>query len=62
MMIPSNAGLFSCAQTFGTPLEDAMRRDFTMNALFFNVNTSCIEDYSEMVRDPHLCVSKICER
>ena len=28
----------------GTPLEDALRRDFTMNALFYNINTMQIED------------------
>jgi tRNA nucleotidyltransferase (CCA-adding enzyme) len=31
---------------FGTPYEDAMRRDFTINALFYNIHTRCIEDYS----------------
>lgn len=30
----------------GTPLEDAMRRDLTINALFYNINTSQIEDYT----------------
>lgn len=29
---------------FGTPQEDAARRDFTLNALFFNVHTQRIED------------------
>lgn len=32
---------------FGTPLEDAMRRDFTLNALFFNVHTRAIEDWTQ---------------
>uniref|UniRef100_A0A7S3JSV2 Poly A polymerase head domain-containing protein n=1 Tax=Aureoumbra lagunensis TaxID=44058 RepID=A0A7S3JSV2_9STRA len=32
---------------FGTPLEDALRRDFTVNALFFNVHTKRIEDYTQ---------------
>jgi tRNA nucleotidyltransferase/poly(A) polymerase len=31
----------------GTPLEDAMRRDFTINSLFYNINTGAIEDFSE---------------
>ncbi|GAX11218.1 tRNA nucleotidyltransferase [Fistulifera solaris] len=30
----------------GTPYQDAMRRDFTLNALFFNVHTQCIEDWT----------------
>ena len=29
----------------GTPEEDARRRDFTVNALFYNINTGEIEDY-----------------
>lgn len=31
----------------GTPLQDAMRRDLTINALFFNINTEKIEDFTE---------------
>lgn len=30
----------------GTPFEDAMRRDLTINALFYNVNTGNIEDFT----------------
>lgn len=30
----------------GTPEEDASRRDLTINALFYNVNTNYIEDYT----------------
>lgn len=29
----------------GTPREDAMRRDFTINAMFYNIKTKQIEDY-----------------
>lgn len=32
------------SMTFGTPEQDAMRRDFTINALFYNINTSSVED------------------
>jgi tRNA nucleotidyltransferase (CCA-adding enzyme) len=31
---------------FGTPLIDAMKRDFTINSLFYNIHTGCIEDYT----------------
>ncbi|KZT55979.1 hypothetical protein CALCODRAFT_436382 [Calocera cornea HHB12733] len=34
-------------QRFGTPLEDALRRDLTINALFYNVHTRQVEDYTE---------------
>jgi tRNA nucleotidyltransferase (CCA-adding enzyme) len=30
----------------GTPLEDAFRRDFTINTLFFNLSTMCLEDWT----------------
>ncbi|KAG1674687.1 hypothetical protein FOA52_007211 [Chlamydomonas sp. UWO 241] len=29
---------------FGTPEQDALRRDFTINAMFYNINTGCVED------------------
>lgn len=35
----------------GTPLEDALRRDFTINAIFFNINTRKIEDYTNGLTD-----------
>lgn len=31
---------------FGTPEEDAMRRDATVNAMFYNINTQEIEDFT----------------
>ncbi len=34
--------------TFGTPEEDAMRRDLTINSLFYNINTGYIEDYTSL--------------
>lgn len=30
----------------GTALEDAQRRDFTINALFYNINERAIEDFT----------------
>lgn len=30
----------------GTPKEDALRRDFTINSLFYNINSGEIEDYT----------------
>jgi tRNA nucleotidyltransferase (CCA-adding enzyme) len=32
---------------FGTPEEDAMRRDATINALFYNIQKSQVEDFTE---------------
>jgi poly(A) polymerase len=37
--------------TFGTPEEDAFRRDFTINALFYDVGTFSIIDYVRGVED-----------
>lgn len=33
-------------QRFGTPVEDANRRDFTVNTLFYNVNKQVVEDFT----------------
>ncbi len=51
-------GNYACADaseaSIGTPREDAMMRDFTINAMFYNVNTAQIEDYTERgVHDLH---------
>ncbi|KAH8149617.1 uncharacterized protein LAJ45_06248 [Morchella importuna] len=32
---------------FGTPVQDALRRDCTVNALFYNLHTRRVEDYTE---------------
>lgn len=32
---------------FGTPLSDSLRRDLTINALFYNLSTSQVEDFTE---------------
>jgi len=37
--------------TFGTPEEDAFRRDFTVNALFYDIATFSVIDYVEGLED-----------
>jgi poly(A) polymerase len=39
--------------TFGTPEEDAFRRDFTINALFYDIGTFSIIDYVGGLEDLH---------
>jgi poly(A) polymerase len=39
--------------TFGTPEEDAFRRDFTLNALFYDIETRAIIDYVGGLGDIH---------
>jgi poly(A) polymerase len=39
--------------TFGTPEEDAFRRDFTLNALFYDIETRSIIDYVGGLSDIH---------
>ncbi|XP_029152054.1 tRNA nucleotidyltransferase cca2 isoform X3 [Arachis hypogaea] len=34
-------------QSFGTPEEDACRRDLTINSLFYNIHTDSVEDYTK---------------
>jgi len=36
---------------FGTPEEDALRRDFTINALFYDVNAETVLDHAEGLSD-----------
>ncbi|KAK3278686.1 hypothetical protein CYMTET_13393 [Cymbomonas tetramitiformis] len=33
--------------TFGTPDQDAYRRDLTINSLFYNINAATVEDFTE---------------
>ena len=40
--------LFDILQEFGTPLEDARRRDITINAMFYNIHTEMVEDFTGM--------------
>ena len=39
-------GALFCSQRFGTPLQDALRRDLTINALFYNINEEKVEDFT----------------
>ncbi len=45
--IPSDrsAGIIHRDNTFGTPEEDAFRRDFTINGLFYDISTFSVIDY-----------------
>lgn len=45
-------GIITFRQTFGTPLQDALRRDTTINALFYNVHTRRVEDFTGKVIPP----------
>ena len=45
------AQLFASENVFGTPREDAFRRDFTINALFYNIEDFSIIDYVGGLRD-----------
>ncbi|KAF6808623.1 poly A polymerase head domain-containing protein [Colletotrichum musicola] len=36
---------------FGTAKEDALRRDATINALFYNLHDACVEDYTNGLAD-----------
>ena len=44
---------------FGTPVEDALRRDSTVNSLFYNLSSSQVEDFTEQgLRDMELEIIK----
>lgn len=46
-----DAGMVMRDNIFGTPQEDAMRRDFTINALFYNIADFSIIDYAGGLKD-----------
>ena len=48
---PSPDRLIHRENTFGTPEEDAFRRDFTINALFYDIGTFAIIDYTGGLED-----------
>ena len=41
----TNSLLIKCDNTFGSPADDAFRRDFTINALYYNIADFSIIDY-----------------
>jgi len=42
--------------TVGTPLQDAKRRDFCINAMFYNLNEGRIEDFTNGLEDLEKCI------
>jgi poly(A) polymerase len=50
---PPGELLITSDNTYGTPLEDAFRRDFTINALFYNIGDYSVIDYVEGIEDLH---------
>ena len=48
---PPQDGLLHRDNTFGTAEEDAFRRDFTINALFYDIGTFAIIDYTGGLED-----------
>src|SRR4030095_16481134 len=49
--VESGESLIRRDNTFGTPEEDAFRRDFTVNALFYDIATFSVIDYVEGLED-----------
>jgi poly(A) polymerase len=47
----ANAHIIHRDNTFGTPEEDAFRRDFTINALFYDIATFSVIDYVNGLED-----------
>jgi len=47
--VADNTELNGYSINFGTPKVDASRRDITINALFYNIQTKEVEDFTEMV-------------
>ena len=48
---PGGQRLMHRENTFGTPEEDAFRRDFTINALFYDIGTLALIDYTGGLED-----------
>jgi len=50
-MLKTAEGMILRDNVFGTPEEDALRRDFTVNALFYSIADYSVIDYTGGVRD-----------
>ena len=50
-MLKSDDGMILRDNLFGTPEQDALRRDFTVNALFYNIADFSVIDYVEGMED-----------
>jgi poly(A) polymerase len=50
-MVKTEDGLILRDNLFGTPEEDAIRRDFTVNALFYNIADFSVIDYVDGMED-----------
>ena len=49
--LKDQAGMVLCDNVFGTPQEDALRRDFTINALAYNIADFSVIDYADGLSD-----------
>lgn len=50
--VPSEYGMYQIEDnTFGTPEEDAQRRDFTVNGLYYDIRTFAVIDYVGGLKD-----------
>jgi poly(A) polymerase len=50
-MLKTDDGMILRDNVFGTPEEDALRRDFTVNAMFYNVADFSVIDYVDGMKD-----------
>jgi poly(A) polymerase len=50
-LLKTEDGMILRDNIFGTPEEDALRRDFTVNALFYNIGDFSVIDYAGGMRD-----------
>ncbi len=50
-MLKTEGGMILRDNVFGTPEEDALRRDFTVNALFYSIADFSVIDYVDGMRD-----------